>query len=183
MLELLLSITNKWMGLVEQNIPQQNDENSVPGTQSAEDFWTFVKRMCSNNQWLMREADYEHAVIEFAVDGSRTQTLFIFNMDNDLEFSIPSFAAFDSLEKVPHFISSSLMQINAKTKIGFWCLEQIGEKLVYTYMHNAVMSKLDEADFKEIVTTLITRVEDFENLLIKMSAIPNPETEKTQQQE
>ncbi len=132
-------------------------------------FANYINRMCAAFNWKTREFDNEHAVIEFTVDQLRAQTLFIFCFDDDLEFSVPSFAAFDSLEKIPHYISTSLLQVNAKTKIGFWCVEQIGEKLVYSYMHNASMAQTDESAFKDIITTLIQRVDDFENLLVKMS--------------
>jgi hypothetical protein len=125
--------------------------------------------MCSAQNWKITESDPDHAVIQFAVDETRTQTLFVFGFDNSLEFSVPSFAAFDSLDNVPHLISSTLLQINAKTKLGFWCLEHIGERFVYTFMHNADLSSVDEVVFKEIVTTLIQRVNEFENLLENMA--------------
>jgi hypothetical protein len=165
--------------LENQNLLSSEDNIPEP-VQPAIDFMPFIVSMCAAHNWTVREVDNEHAVIEFTLDKTRTQTLFIFGFDDDAEFSVPSFAAFESMDKVPHFISSSLLQINAKTKIGFWCLEQIGEKLVYTFMHNASISHLDEELFSEIVTTLIQRVDEFENLLIKMSGEGNPTSEITQ---
>lgn len=147
---------------------------------SKESFSTFINRMCAVNNWAVREVDDEHSVIEFTLDQTRSQTLFIFSFDDDIEFSVPSFAAFDSLEAVPHFISSTLLQVNAKTKIGFWCLEQIGDKMVYSYMHNAHMELLDEKQFVDIVMTLIQRVDEFENLLMKMSAEGDSKSEIVQ---
>lgn len=145
-----------------------------------ESFSAFISRMCAANNWAVREVDDEHSVIEFTLDQARSQTLFIFSFDDDIEFSVPSFAAFDSLEAVPHFISSTLLQVNAKTKIGFWCLEQIGEKMVYSYMHNAHMELLNEKQFVDIVMTLIQRVDEFENLLMKMSANDDPKSDIVQ---
>lgn len=159
-----------------QNPLELDDSTSVPNTPVI-DFMPFITRMCAPHNWIVREVDNEHAVIEFSLDKTRSQTLFIFGFDDDVEFSVPSFAAFESLEKVPHFISSSLLQINAKTKIGFWCMEQIGDKLVYTYMHNASLSQLDEKLFGEIVLTIVQRVDEFENLLIKMSNEGNHSSE------
>jgi hypothetical protein len=156
-------------------------ENEIPDEVPSQiDFTAFIIQMCSPHNWVVREVDSEHAVIEFTLDKTRSQTLFIFGFDDDVEFSVPSFAAFESLDKVPHLISSSLLQINAKTKIGFWCMEQIGDKLVYTYMHNARISLLDEKVFGEIVTTLIQRVDEFENLLINMSGEGNSAAEISQ---
>lgn len=143
-------------------------------------FSAFINRMCSASNWVVRELDDEHAIIEFTLDQARSQTLFIFSFGDELEFSVPSFAAFDSLEDVPHFISSTLLQVNAKTKIGFWCLEQIGNKMVYSYMHNARMEMVDEAQFIDIVMTLVQRVDEFESLLMKMSASGDPNQQKVQ---
>ena len=116
---------------------QMEKQNSGDAHLQSE-FLSFVTKMCSFHKWKITESDDEHVVIQFAVNDTRSQTMFIFGFDNSLEFSVPSFAAFDSLENVPHFISSTLLQINAKAKIGFWCLEQIGERYVYTYMCNAI---------------------------------------------
>ncbi|BCY17818.1 hypothetical protein hrd7_16670 [Leptolinea sp. HRD-7] len=143
-------------------INENNDEQ--------ENFSSFIKRMCAASNWVTRELDDEHAIIEFTLDQTRSQTLFIFIFGDELEFSVPSFAAFDSLDAVPHFISSTLLQVNAKTKIGFWCLEQIGNKIVYSFMHNAKIEAIDEKQFMEIVMTLVQRVDEFESLLMKMSA-------------
>jgi hypothetical protein len=137
------------------------------------DFMNFITRMCGVHQWKITESDNEHAVIQFAVNETRSQTLFVFGFDNSLEFSAPSFAAFDSFENVPHLISTTLLQINAKTKIGFWCLEQIGDRFVYTFMHNATMAHVSEETFGDIVTSVIQRVDEFENLLMKMSGESN----------
>ncbi len=143
-------------------------------------FSAFINRMCAASNWAVRELDDEHAIIEFTLDQTRSQTLFIFSFGDELEFSVPSFAAFDSLEDVPHFISSTLLQVNAKTKIGFWCLEQIGNKMVFSYMHNAHMNLVDEKQFIDIVMTLVQRVDEFETLLMKMSASGDPKQQNVQ---
>ena len=143
-------------------------------------FSAFINRMCAASNWAVRELDDEHAIIEFTLDQTRSQTLFIFSFGDELEFSVPSFAAFDSLEDVPHFISSTLLQVNAKTKIGFWCLEQIGNKMVFSYMHNAQMDLVDEKQFIDIVMTLVQRVDEFETLLMKMSANGDPNQQNVQ---
>lgn len=164
----------------DRNITKANT-NETDGEENTQvGFSSFISRMCAASNWAIREIDDEHAIIEFTLDQARSQTLFIFSFGDELEFSVPSFAAFDSLEDVPHFISSTLLQVNAKTKIGFWCLEQIGNKMVYSYMHNARMKMVDEAQFVDIVMTLVQRVDEFETLLMKMSASGDPNQQKVQ---
>jgi hypothetical protein len=165
---------------VETQIPPIENENVSGSISANDDFSEFITRMCEANKWATRELDNEHAIIEFTLDQTRSQTLFVFGFEKELEFSVPSFAAFDSLDNVPHLISSTLLQMNAKTKIGFWCLEQIGDKIVFTYMHNVNMNHVDESLFHEIVTTLIQRVDEFENLLVKMSGDESSKTENSQ---
>jgi hypothetical protein len=150
---------------MSEQIEDQKSGTKQPQT----DFLDFITRMCGAQNWKITESDNEHAIIQFAVNEARSQTLFIFSFDDALEFSVPSFAAFDSLEDVPHLISSTLLQVNAKTKIGFWCLEQIGDHHVYTFMHNTSITGMTESVFGEIATALIQRVEEFENLLTQMS--------------
>jgi hypothetical protein len=152
-----------------ENQTEQKPEPTPEKNNTNGKFSAFIQHMCSTNNWAVREVDNEHAVIEFTLDQARSQTLFIFSFDEEIEFSVPSFAAFDSLEAVPHFISSTLLQVNAKTKIGFWCLEQIGNKMVYSYMHNAHINNVDEKQFIEVV-----------NLLMKMSAESNTKPEIVQ---
>lgn len=156
-------------------MPESSDVLENDNGRSPSEFNEYVSRMCLANGWKITESDEDHAVIQFGVDNKRTQTLFIFGFDEALEFSVPSFAAFESLDAVPHIISSTLLQINAKTKLGFWCLEQIGDRLVYTFMHNAKGKNIDETGFGEIVNTLIQRVDEFEGLLEKMSEMDKKE--------
>ncbi len=164
-----------------ENENTESQEAEIPEAKEIDkEFMPFLTRMCSAHNWVIREIDDEHAVIEFSVDKTRTQTLFIFSFEDYLEFSVPSFAAFDAPENIPHILSTSLLQINAKTKIGFWCVEKIGEKSVFTFMHNASLAQLNETLFGEIVTTLIQRVEEFENLLMRMSSENKPGNEVTQ---
>lgn len=165
---------------MEDQQPPKPVDKHVKSARSSEKFLAFITRMGSAHHWVFRDVDDEHAVIEFSLDADRPQTLFIFNIEDNLEFSVPSFAAFDSMEQVPHFISSTLLQVNAKTKIGFWCMEKIGEKFVYSYMHNTGMATIDESEFGEIVHTLIQRVDEFEKLLMNMSGTENPRSEQTQ---
>lgn len=165
---------------MEDNKPENTSESGENFANVTDSFTTLISRMCNAHHWIVREIDEAHAVIEFKLNETRFQTLFIFGFDENVEFSVPSFAAFDSLEQIPHLISSSLLQINAKTKIGFWCLEEIGGKLVYTYMHNIKLSQLDEKLFGDIVMTLVQRVDEFESLLVNLSSQGNPKIDLPQ---
>jgi hypothetical protein len=91
-----------------------------------------------------------------------TQTIFILRYDTTLEFSCPSGLKFDSFNYIPHQLSSFLLKENSKYKIGFWCVEEIGGRLVFSIMHNAEISLIDLSYFVDIVTTLIDKCDEFE---------------------
>ncbi len=176
----MVTLENQIIGQ-DKNLDKAGENPGEPEAISTSGvFVDFIHHMCEAHGWKTRELDNEHAVLEFTVDQSRSQTLFVFGFDEDVEFSVPSFAAFDTMDKVPHLISSSLLQVNAKMKIGFWCMETIGEKLVFTCMHNAKMSQIDDQLFSDIVKTLVQRVDEFENLLVKMSGEGSAGKEPTQ---
>lgn len=91
-----------------------------------------------------------------------TQTVFIIRYDTTLEFSCPSGLKFDNFDYIPHQLSSYLLKENSKYKIGFWSLEEISGRLVYSIMHNAEISLMDVNYFMNIVQTLINKCDSFE---------------------
>ena len=108
------------------------------------------------------------SILRFAMESGRDQTLFIIRYESTLEFSVPSMAAFESEENMPHFLSTLLMKRSSEKKIGFWCIERIGDKSVYSYMHNAEMQLIDSDYFAKVVRALITECDDFEGVLIQL---------------
>ena len=93
-----------------------------------------------------------------------TQTVFILRYDTTLEFSCPSGLKFDSFDYIPHQLSSYLLKESSKYKTGFWCLEEISGRQVFSIMHNAEISLLDINYFIKIVQTLINNCDEFERM-------------------
>jgi hypothetical protein len=129
------------------------------------DFVTKIQDYCQQSGWQAAELDETHAVLRFVTEGKRTQTLYMIRYASVLEFSVPSLAAFDSQAAVPHFFSTLLLKRNARNKIGFWCIEEIGGKQVFSYMHNANLDQLTSDYFLQVVQTCVKECEDFELLL------------------
>jgi hypothetical protein len=61
-----------------------------------------------------------------------------------------------------------LLGQNAKFKIGFWCIEQISNKQVYSIMHNAEISLIDVNYFKKVVIKLVQECDSFEQAIAEM---------------
>ena len=127
-----------------------------------------IRRYCDQIGWRVRELSDNKAVLGFNMKSGRTQTLYILSYETTLEFSVPSGLSFDADDDIPHVLSTLLLKRNAEAKIGFWCIEQIGSKYVYSCMHNAEMSLLDTDYFGRIVVRLVEECDDFEGVLLRM---------------
>jgi hypothetical protein len=131
-------------------------------------FKSTIQQYCQQIGWKIAEIDDKHVVLKFNTEGGRTQTLYIIRFDTTLEFSVPSMAAFDSEDNVPHYFSTLLLKRNSQNKIGFWCIEVINNKQVFSYMHNAELSLMNADYFAKVVRMCVKECDEFEALLIKL---------------
>ncbi|HNT55509.1 MAG TPA: hypothetical protein PKG95_12390 [Anaerolineaceae bacterium] len=132
------------------------------------DFKGLIEKYCGQKSWKIHEIDDRHAILQFNMESGRVQTLYIIRYDSTLEFSVPSMAAFDSEDKIPHFLSTILLKKSAAQKIGFWTIEEIGGKHVYSIMQNVEMQSMNVDYFGNIVHALVQQCDEFEGLLLKM---------------
>jgi len=127
-----------------------------------------ISRYAKHYGWLISEIDDRHAVIKFQMKSGRQQVLYIIRYDDTLEFSVPSLFQFDSEDEIPHHFSTLLLQRNAQTKIGFWCIEDINQKFIFSNMHNAELSFINRDYFGRVVSALVTECDDFEGTLLQL---------------
>lgn len=126
-------------------------------------FRSTIEGYCRNLEWNIYSIDNKTAVIKFNMESGSTQTVFIIKYDTTLEFSCPSGLKFDEIDDIPHYLSTLLLSQNAQYKFGFWCIENIGDKKVFSMIHNAEMSLIDVDYFRRVVTTLILKCDEFEH--------------------
>jgi len=129
---------------------------------SSNNFQSTIIGYCNQIGLKISDINPNRAIIKFNMKSGCTQTIFILRYDTTLEFSCPSGLKFDSFNYIPHQLSSFLLKENSKYKIGFWCVEEIGGRLVFSIMHNAEISLIDLSYFVDIVTTLIDKCDEFE---------------------
>jgi hypothetical protein len=132
---------------------------------SGVNFKNTIQRYCQEIGWKIAEVDDKHAILKFSMDSGTNQILFIIRYETTLEFSVPSIAAFDSEDNVPHYLSTLLLKRNSQKKIGFWCIEEVGNKHVFSYMHNAELQLINTEYFGDVIRTLINECERFEKIL------------------
>lgn len=130
-------------------------------------FKNAIQECAAQNEWKIADLNDRRAILNFSMDSGRTQILYIIRYGLTLEFSVPSLVSFDSEADISHQLSTFLIAQNSQNKFGFWCLEPIGEKLVYSYMQNIEMQLLNSDYFGEIVRALIRGCDNFESFIIK----------------
>ncbi len=129
---------------------------------SSSTFSSTIRSYCREIGWNINDINDKRAILRFDMDSGSTQTLFILRYDTTLEFSCPSGVKFNDLDDIPHILSTWLLCANSSYKIGFWCIENISNRKVFSVMHNAEISLIDVTYFAKVVIQLINECEKFE---------------------
>lgn len=135
---------------------------------SGVNFRNTIQKYCNEVGWKIYDSNDKRVILQFNMESGRKQTLYIIRFESTLEFSVPSMASFSSVDDIPHYLSTLLLQRSSERKIGFWCIEKIGEKQTYSHMHNAELELINVSYFTKVVRALINECDDFEGTLIKM---------------
>lgn len=134
---------------------------------STSNFRSTIHRYCNQLGWRINDINDRRAILKFGADSGNTQTLFIIRFENTLEFSVPSAIKFNSLDDVPGWMSTMLLSKNTEHKIGFWCIETIEHRKVFSVMHNAEISLLNVDYFGKVVLKLVNECDEFEQSVAK----------------
>lgn len=120
-----------------------------------------LKDLAKRSGLKVAEVGSSSAKLMFDV-GRHSQPLFILPFGNVWEFSCPSIIRVDRSEDFPIFILTMVLEINAKQKRGFWCIEQLGGKYTLEYMHNIPEALLTPDEFSNICWGIVKEVEALE---------------------
>jgi hypothetical protein len=126
------------------------------------DFKKAVPAMAKENGWTVSEVNADRAILEFQTGKGRTQTLYILKYPDTLEFSVPSAAAYNSLDEIPDGLATSMLKRNDELQTGFWALEEIGQQWVFSVMRNEELDRLHVENFGKIVEALVEECDRFE---------------------
>lgn len=136
---------------------------------NGEYFKRAVKTYCEEHHLELSDIDEDHGELIFVIPTDRKKRLHLTRYDSTVEFSLPGFTAFDSAEELPGVFSTNLLLRNARKKIGFWCIDKIKDKFVYSFMHNAELKLLDGQQFFNIVSGLIAESQAIEEIMADVS--------------
>lgn len=133
---------------------------------ATEGFDARVRRWATANGWVLHDISAKRAVLKFDLPSGRTQTLYAIDLGPVVELSVPSVLVYDSIDQVPRDLAVSCLRRNAKTTVGFWCLEQIEGKQALSCMWNLPHRLLDERTFGEVVRELVVVCDDLESAVV-----------------
>jgi len=125
-----------------------------------------MEALVAANGWVAHDLNAKRAVIKFDVASGRTQTLYAIDLGAVIELSVPSVLVFDTVDDVPHDLAVTCLRRSAKTKVGFWCLEQIEGKQAFSFMWNLPFRQMDATTFGDVVRALVVGCDDLESDLL-----------------
>lgn len=129
---------------------------------SGSNYTSTIRNYCNHLGWKITDLNDQRAILQFTADSGTNQTLFIIRYDNTLEFSCPSGVKFQNRDDVPGWMSTLLLCENTGYKVGFWCIENLGGKCVFSIMHNAEISLIDVNYFRTVIRQLVAECDKFE---------------------
>ena len=130
-------------------------------------FQQTIQKYCNQLRLKITEINENQATLLFEMRSGRQQALIITNYDSTLEFAVPSkVAQFASEDEISSELAIMLLKRNAMQKIGFWCIHNINEILILSYIHNAELQLINANYFAAVINTLINECDTFEGLLI-----------------
>ncbi|MCS6803143.1 MAG: hypothetical protein RMM58_14025 [Chloroflexota bacterium] len=109
----------------------------------------------------IHDLDDQRAIIRFGI-GESTQTLLVIDMGEVWEFSCQSAIREASAQDLPAPLLAFLLERNAHNQRGFWCIEQVNNQAVVSYMHNLPPSLITTAEFVATCETVVRQVEALE---------------------
>ncbi len=133
---------------------------------SSYNFRLTLKTYCDQLGWNIIQLDNSSATLKFKTGSGRVQTVFIVLYDQTIEFSVPSGIKFPNIDSIPGSLSTLLLTLNSKNKVGFWCLEELNNQQVFSVMHNAELSLIDLNYFQVVVLELVQRCDEIEQFFI-----------------
>lgn len=134
--------------------------------QFAAKFQDMVQSVSSQQAWQVASLSDGAAELHIETYPGNIRVCHIVNRLGTVSFFAPTNLSFDSLNEVPHQMSTLLLSRNDSRAIGFWCLEELAEKHTFTCMHMAKIQYMDADDLSKIVVNIVSECDSFEQSIL-----------------
>jgi hypothetical protein len=138
---------------------------------SAYNFHKIIQEYCEQLDWDANQINNTTNTLQFRANSGNTQTVFILLYNQTIEFSVPSGLKFPNLDSIPGSFSTLLLTLNSKDRVGFWFIEELDNKQVFSVMHNAELSLIDLEYFHLVVSTLVQKCDQVEQIVMKALSV------------
>lgn len=129
----------------------------------AEYFKSIMETLCEEHQWNLFRVDADEA--EFGIDGGGEKRVRATRSGSTIRLSVPSSIVFKSEAEQPQSISKRMLERNAVSNPGCWCVEKLADASVYSCTHNLRLKHLDGSYFREIAQGLVQECDAVEALV------------------
>jgi hypothetical protein len=131
-----------------------------------------IKSFCQPPRYELSKFEDAVAIIVVHPDASERMddhVMMIRDVDDILQFSMASHIMVMPNEKIPHHLSSALLQINSDSMTGFWSLERMDDSreiaFVFSYNNNIHKMLLNKKLFDEVVTDMFDSCGDLYQMI------------------
>jgi hypothetical protein len=128
-------------------------------------FQSTIRRMAQENGWNPQQISDEGAFFRFDMPSGRSKALVVIPFKHLFEFSVQTEQSFVSEDRIPHALSTMLLQRNCDRPLGFWCIVKLKDSHVYTYMHNVEPRILTGQYFGDITRLLLEEADRLDDLI------------------
>lgn len=127
-----------------------------------------IKTYCEEDGLSLIEVDEDCAELEYLTDSGNSKTIHIKRDGSTIKLSVLNPTAFKDAGPADA-IATTLLRLNAQSRTGFWCVEQIKNRAVYSFANSVQLKLLDGRHFVESVVGLIEESDAIEETIANVS--------------
>lgn len=119
-----------------------------------------IKTYCEEDRLHLLEVNEDYAELEYRMDGRNSTNIHVTRRGSTIKFSVFNPTAFDEDSPADAF-STILLRLNSQSKVGFWCVERIKNKVIYSFANSVELKLLNSCSFVENIVGLIKECDRF----------------------
>ena len=130
-----------------------------------------IKNFCQPPRYELNKLENGLAFVVVHPDAPEEideHVLVIRDIDDIVQFSMPSHLIVSTGQRIPHHLSSVLLQLNSESLMGFWSLEGISTKdiaFIFSYSNNVSKTLLNKYLFDEVVIDMLESCSELYQLI------------------
>jgi 8-oxo-dGTP pyrophosphatase MutT (NUDIX family) len=121
-----------------------------------------IKSYCDESPLNLLQVDEDYAELEYRMANGDDRHIHITRCGSIIKLSI--YSPIIKSEGSADSFSSLLLRLNSQNEIGFWCIEQVKDKALYSLTNSVQLKLSDSRHFVEIIAGLIGECDAIEGI-------------------